>query len=68
MRIAQVNGSAARQARLAPGMVILQVGRNKVGSVADLNRQLASYKKEDVVMLLVRAGGSNAFVAVKAGT
>ena len=67
VRIAQVSGSAARQARLAPGMVILQVGRNKVGSVAELNRQLAGYKKDDVVMLLVRAGGSNAFVAVKAG-
>lgn len=67
VRIAQVSGSAARQAQLAPGMVILQVGRNKVGSVAELNRQLGGYKKDDVVMLLVRAGGSNAFVAVKAG-
>ena len=67
VRIAQVSGGAARQAQLAPGMVILQVGRNKVGSVAELNRQLGGYKKDDVVMLLVRAGGSNAFVAVKAG-
>ena len=67
VRIAQVSGSAARQAQLAPGMVILQVGRNRVGSVAELNRQLGGYKKDDVVMLLVRAGGSNAFVAVKAG-
>ena len=67
MRIAQVTGDAARQARLTPGMIILQVGRNKVGSVAELNRQLAGYKKDDVIMLLVRAGGANAFVAVKAG-
>lgn len=67
VRIAQVSGSAARQAGLTPGMVILQVGRHKVGSVAELNRQLASYKKDDVVMLLVRAGGATSFVAVKAG-
>ena len=67
VRIAQVTGDAARQARLTPGMIILQVGRNKVGSVAELNRQLAGYKKGDVIMLLVRAGGANAFVAVKAG-
>ncbi|MBB1117003.1 DegQ family serine endoprotease [Stenotrophomonas sp. W1S232] len=67
VRIAQVSGDAARQARLTPGMIILQVGRNKVGSVAELNRQLAGYKKDDVIMLLVRAGGANAFVAVKAG-
>lgn len=67
VRIAQVTGDAARQARLTPGMIILQVGRNKVGSVAELNRQLAGYKKDDVIMLLVRAGGANAFVAVKAG-
>ena len=67
VRIAQVSGSAARQAGLAPGMVILQVGRNKVGSVAELNRQLAGFGKDDVVMLLVRAGGATSFVAVKAG-
>ena len=67
VRITQVSSAAAREARLSPGMVILQVGRAKVGSVAELNRQLSSYKKDDVVMLLVRAGGSNAFVAVKAG-
>ncbi len=33
-----------------------------------LNRALSSYKKDDVVMLLVRTGnGNSAFVAVKAG-
>ena len=67
VRVTRVNSQAAREARLVPGVVILQVGRTPVGSVAALNRQLAAYKKGDVVMLLVRANGQNAFVAVKAG-
>jgi serine protease Do len=67
VRIIKVNSQAAREARLSPGVVILQVGRTPVGSVAALNRQLAAYKKGDVVMLLARSGGANAFVAVKAG-
>jgi serine protease Do len=67
VRITTVKGQAARDARLSPGMVILQVGRTQVGSVAALNKALAGYKKGDVVMLLVRAGGNSAFVAVKTG-
>lgn len=67
VRITGVNSRAAREARLAPGMVVLQVGRTAVGSVAALNRELAGYKKGDVVMLLVRSGGNSAFVAVRAG-
>ncbi len=67
VRITRVNGQAARDAQLVPGMVVLQVGRTPVGSVAALNRELTGYKKGDVVMLLVRTGGSSAFVAVRAG-
>lgn len=67
VRITGVNSQAAREARLSPGMVVLQVRNAKVGSVAALNRELASYKKGDVVMLLVRAGANSAFVPVKAG-
>lgn len=68
VRVTRVNGQAARDARLSPGMVILQVGRTSVGSVDALNRALAGYKKGDVVMLLVRSGGNSAFVAVKTGS
>ena len=68
VRVTRVNGQAARDARLSPGMVILQVGRTAVGSVEALNRALAGYKKGDVVMLLVRSGGNSAFVAVKTGS
>lgn len=67
VRIAAVNGSSAREARLSPGLVILRVGRTPVGSVAALNRELASYKKGDVVMLLVTSGEASSYVAVKAG-
>lgn len=68
VRITRVTGQAARDAQLSQGMVILQVGRTPVGSVAALDRQLSGYKKGDVVMLLVRTGaGNSAFVAIKTG-
>jgi len=67
VRVTRVNGQAARDARVSPGMVILQVGRTPVGSVEALNRALSSYKKGDVVMLLVRSGTNSAFIAVKTG-
>ncbi|PSD49848.1 peptidase S1, partial [Stenotrophomonas maltophilia] len=68
VRITGVKGQGARDAGLSPGMVILQVASTQVGSVDALNRALSSYKKGDVVMLLVRTGsGNSAFVAVKAG-
>ncbi|MEN5208150.1 DegQ family serine endoprotease [Stenotrophomonas terrae] len=67
VRITGVNSQAGREARLAPGMVVLQVGRTPVGSVAALNRELAGYKKGDVVMLLIRAGANSAFVPIRAG-
>ncbi len=63
--IARVDGDAAAEAGIRPGDVILQVGRNKVGSVAALDRELRGVKAGQTVMLLVRsrAGGSR-FVAV----
>jgi serine protease Do len=67
VRVTGVKGQSARDAGLSPGMVILQVGRTPVGNVGALNKALASYKKGDVVMLLIRANGNSAFVPVKAG-
>ncbi|WP_313247230.1 DegQ family serine endoprotease [Stenotrophomonas rhizophila] len=67
VRVTRVNGASARDAGVSPGMVVLQVGRTPVGSVAGLDKALATYKKGDVVMLLVRATGNSAFVAIKAG-
>lgn len=62
--VSRVESAAAREAGLSPGMVILQVGRTKVGSPAALDRELASAKPGDTVMLLVRSRGVTRFVAV----
>lgn len=67
VRIVSVDTPAAREARLMPGGVILQVGRTPVGSVAELEKQLRDVKTGDVVMLLVRYRDATSFVAVKAG-
>ncbi len=62
--VSRVESAAAREAGLAPGMVILQVGRNKVNSPAALDRELAGVKPGDTVMLLVRSRGVTRFLAV----
>lgn len=64
--ISRITGNAAREAGLAPGMVVLQVGRTPVGSAAALNDQLKNVKSGQTVMLLVRQGGVTRFLAVTA--
>lgn len=65
--IARVEGSAARNAGLRPGDVVLQVGRASVGSVAALDRELGKVGKDQTAMLLVRRDGATQFVAVSPG-
>lgn len=60
-------GDAAAEAGLRPGDVVLQVGRSTVGSASALDRELASVKAGQTVMLLVRRQGSTQFIAVTAG-
>ncbi len=68
IRITQVTGVSAGEAQLQPGLVILQVGRTGIGSVAQFNEALRSVKPGQVVMLLVRSPrGGTAFVPVTAG-
>lgn len=68
VRITRVQGESASEAGLAPGIVILQVGRETVGSVAEFNQKLRGVKPGQVIMLLVRSPrGGSAFVAVTAG-
>ena len=68
VRITRVEGQSATEAGLAPGIVILQVGRRPVGSVAAFNQELRGIKAGDVIMLLVRSPrGGTAFVAITAG-
>ncbi|HLS83365.1 MAG TPA: DegQ family serine endoprotease [Arenimonas sp.] len=63
VRISRVTGLAARQAGLNPGDVILQVGREKVGSVAEFRKAAEGYTSGDEVRLLVRNARSTGFVS-----
>ncbi len=62
--IARIEGLAARRAGLQPGDIILAVGRNSVGSAAQLDRELTTVKPGDTAMLLVQRGGSSRYIAV----
>jgi serine protease Do len=54
----------ARQAGLAPGDVILQVGKMPVGSAGAFNAAARAYKSGDKVRLLVRNADSTGLVTV----
>jgi serine protease Do len=60
--VSRVVGMAARSAGLAPGDVILQVGRTDVGSVAEFEAAAKALKPGDEVRLLVRNARSTGFV------
>ena len=60
--VGRVVGLAARQAGLAPGDVILQVGRADIGSIADFDAAVKALKSGDEVRLLVRNARSTGFV------
>ncbi|MBN8262034.1 MAG: Do family serine endopeptidase [Xanthomonadales bacterium] len=67
VRIARVDGIAAREAGLRSGDVILAVGRVEVGSVAALDAQLRAAGAGKPVMLLVRRGGGTQYVTITPG-
>lgn len=67
VRIARVDGIAAREAGLRSGDVILAVGRVEVGSVAALDAQLRAAGAGKPVMLLVRRGGGTQYLTVTPG-
>lgn len=62
--ITRIEGLAAKRAGLQPGDIILAVGRDSVGTVAQLDRALAALKPGDTAMLLVQRGGSSRYIAV----
>ena len=66
VRIARVASLAARQAGLSPGDVILQVGKDAVGSASQFENALKGVKKGDRVRLLVRNSESTGLVTIPA--
>jgi serine protease Do len=69
VRISGVDSVEAREAGLAPGMVILRVGRTPVGSVAALEKQLDGAAEGDAVMLLVRdPAGRTSYLTLTVGS
>ncbi|MBP6626174.1 MAG: Do family serine endopeptidase [Arenimonas sp.] len=61
--ISRVTGLAARSAGLAPGVVVLQVGRTRIASVAEFDAAVKAFEAGDQVRLLVRDAQSTGFVA-----
>jgi len=62
--VTKITGAAAKRAALAPGDVILMVGRKPIKSVADFNTAVKGAKPGDSVMLLVRREDATSFIAV----
>ena len=62
--VTHISGAAARRAALAPGDVILMVGRKPVKSIGDFNTAVKDVKAGDSVMLLVRREDATSFIAV----
>jgi serine protease Do len=56
--------ATARRSALAPGDVILMVGRKPVKSVAEFNAAVKGAKPGDAVMLLVRRNDQTQFIAL----
>ncbi len=63
--VTHVIGSAARRAALAPGDVILMVGRKAVGSAAEFNAAVKGATVGQSVMLLVRRDDTTSFIAIE---
>jgi len=62
--VQRIAGNLARRTALAPGDVILMVGRKPVKSAADFNATLKDAKPGDSIMLLVRRDEQTQFLAV----
>jgi serine protease Do len=62
--VTHITGTIARRAGLAPGDVILMVGRKPVKSVSDFNAMVKAAKPGDSIMLLVRRDEQTQFLAL----
>jgi serine protease Do len=62
---AVVAGSAGEAAGLLPGDALVEVNRQRVATLEELEAALAQYGKADVVLVRIRRGESLRYVAVK---
>ena len=62
--VTQIVGAPARRTALAPGDVILMVGRKPVKSAAEFNATINAAKPGEAVMLLVRRDDQTQFIAL----
>ncbi len=62
--VTQIVGASARRAALAPGDVILMVGRKPVKSAGEFNATIKAAKPGESVMLLVRRDDQTQFIAL----
>jgi serine protease Do len=60
-------GSAADEAGIAAGDILKEVDGVRIGSVADFEKALSSYKKGSIVRLLLQRGDSALYVALTIG-
>jgi serine protease Do len=58
-------GSAADEAGLRSGDVLVEINRQPVNNLADYNREIADNDKAKPVLFLVRRGQSSLFLALK---
>ena len=58
------NGSAADQAGLAAGDIIVEIDKKPVKDMATLNRLLAGVKEGETLLFLIDRGGSTIFVTL----
>jgi serine protease Do len=58
-------GGAADEAGLRSGDVIVEINRESVKNLADYRRELARSEKAKSILMLVRRGQSNLFLALK---
>lgn len=65
VQIVRISNPAAAQAGLSSGDVILQVGRQAVGNVAEFNTAVKAFKSGDRVRLLVRNSQSTGLVTLE---
>lgn len=63
--VERVTGQAASRAGIQPGDLILRVGNQTVRTVADFERAAAAARPGQAIMLLVRRGDANVFVAIR---